>query len=105
MDVTSFVGLCVCVFCGGAGATAGKELVDYIADYLQTIRQRRVFPDVQPGYIRRLCPDQAPQAGEDWDAIFADVERVVMPGVSLTTNPKKKQTKKNNPNLLLLGFT
>ena len=26
--------------------------------------------------------EQAPELGEDWDTIFADVERVVMPGVS-----------------------
>lgn len=60
----------------------GKEMVDYIADYLENIRQRRVFPDVKPGYIRSLVPERAPELGEDWDAIFADVERVVMPGVS-----------------------
>ena len=57
--------------------------MDYIADYLQTIRKRRVFPDVKPGYIRDLLPDQAPQTGQDWDTIFADVERVIMPGVSV----------------------
>lgn len=60
----------------------GKEMVDYIADYLQNIRQRRVFPDVKPGYIRTLLPDKAPDLGEDWDTIFSDVERVIMPGVS-----------------------
>jgi hypothetical protein len=57
-------------------------MVDYIADYLQDIRQRRVFPDVKPGYIRNLVPEQAPELGEDWDTIFSDVERVIMPGVS-----------------------
>lgn len=57
-------------------------MVDYIADYLQNIRERRVFPDVKPGYIRHLLPDHAPEMGEDWDTIFGDVERVIMPGVS-----------------------
>lgn len=60
----------------------GKETVDYIADYLENIRKRRVFPDVTPGYIRQLLPDEAPQKGEKWEAIFKDVERVIMPGVS-----------------------
>ena len=32
----------------------GKEMVDYIADYLETVRERRVFPDVRPGYMREL---------------------------------------------------
>ena len=56
-------------------------MVDYIADYLETIRERRVFPDVKPGYMRELVNDTAPTDGEDWDCIFKDVERVIMPGV------------------------
>ncbi len=59
----------------------GKETVDYIADYLENIRSRRVFPDVIPGYMRELLPKEAPQKGENWDDIFKDVERVIMPGV------------------------
>ena len=35
----------------------GKEMVDYIADYLENIRERRVFPAVAPGYMRHLIPD------------------------------------------------
>ena len=74
----------------------GKEMVDYIADYLEniryiqnniskrlcnfvlTFRERRVFPEVKPGYLRDLVPDKAPDMGEDWDSIFADVERCEM---------------------------
>lgn len=55
-------------------------MVDYIADYLENIRDRRVFPDVQPGYMRSLMPDHAPVEGEEWSAIFNDIERVIMPG-------------------------
>lgn len=56
-------------------------MIDYIADYLQNIRQRRVFPNVSPGYMRTLVPETAPQDGEPWEDIFRDVERVIMPGV------------------------
>ena len=59
----------------------GKEMVDYIADYLENIRTRRVFPNVVPGYMRELVPDHAPVEGEAWENIFRDVERVIMPGV------------------------
>ncbi|GAU92267.1 hypothetical protein RvY_04368 [Ramazzottius varieornatus] len=65
----------------------GKEMVDYIADYLQNIRSRRVFPNVQPGYMRELVPDSAPENGEPWEAIFGDIERVVMPGVTHWQSP------------------
>ncbi|KAM3624806.1 uncharacterized protein V6R79_001853 [Siganus canaliculatus] len=59
----------------------GKELVDYITHYLDTIRDRRVIPDVKPGYMKELLPDTAPTEPEDWESIFSDIEKVIMPGV------------------------
>ncbi|XP_053722191.1 histidine decarboxylase [Synchiropus splendidus] len=59
----------------------GKQMVDYITEYLVSIRERRVIPDVKPGYLRDLMPDSAPAEPEDWDNIFSDIEKVVMPGV------------------------
>uniref|UniRef100_A0AAQ4P3E6 Histidine decarboxylase n=1 Tax=Gasterosteus aculeatus aculeatus TaxID=481459 RepID=A0AAQ4P3E6_GASAC len=58
-----------------------KELVDYITQYLGSIRERRVIPDVKPGYMKELLPDTAPTEPEDWESIFKDIERVIMPGV------------------------
>ncbi|KAK0067768.1 histidine decarboxylase, partial [Biomphalaria pfeifferi] len=55
--------------------STAKETVDYIVDYLHNIRQRRVFPDVKPGYMQALVPDSAPEQPDTWDDIFADVER------------------------------
>lgn len=54
--------------------------MDYIADYLETIKTRRVFPNVKPGYMKNLLPEEAPNEGESWQEIFIDVERVIMPG-------------------------
>ncbi|KAM4602597.1 histidine decarboxylase [Polymixia lowei] len=59
----------------------GKELVDYITEYLGSIRERRVIPDVKPGYMRELLPDSAPTEPEEWESIFEDIEKVIMPGV------------------------
>ncbi|XP_064843416.1 histidine decarboxylase-like [Oncorhynchus masou masou] len=61
----------------------GKEMVDYITRYLTTIRERKVTPgpEVKPGYMRALLPDSAPTDPEDWDCIFRDIEKVIMPGV------------------------
>ncbi|XP_076025678.1 histidine decarboxylase [Genypterus blacodes] len=59
----------------------GKELVDYITQYLSSIRERRVIPDVKPGYMRELLPDAAPAEPEEWESIFNDIEKVIMPGV------------------------
>jgi histidine decarboxylase len=62
-------------------------MVDYIADYLENIRERRVFPNVQPGYLRLLLPEAAPLDGEDWPAIFMDIERAIMPGITHWQSP------------------
>uniref|UniRef100_A0A4W5MJA6 Histidine decarboxylase n=1 Tax=Hucho hucho TaxID=62062 RepID=A0A4W5MJA6_9TELE len=60
-----------------------NEMVDYITRYLTTIRERKVTPgpEVKPGYMRELLPDSAPTDPEDWDCIFRDIEKVIMPGV------------------------
>lgn len=34
----------------------GKEMVDYIVEYLETLDTRRVTPSVEPGYLRHLIP-------------------------------------------------
>lgn len=62
----------------------GKEMVDYIADYLDTIENRRVTPAIEPGYLKHLVPLEAPQKPEDWDDIMKDVEDKIMPGVRPT---------------------
>ena len=61
---------------------SAKQMIDYAADYLENIRDRRTLPNVEPGYLRPMLPDHAPEEGEEWDAVFRDVERVIMPGVS-----------------------
>uniref|UniRef100_A0AAY4DT81 Histidine decarboxylase n=1 Tax=Denticeps clupeoides TaxID=299321 RepID=A0AAY4DT81_9TELE len=59
----------------------GEAMVDYITEYLTKIREKRVYPDVQPGYMRDLLPENAPTDAEDWETIFQDFETVVMPGM------------------------
>uniref|UniRef100_A0A1I8I727 Histidine decarboxylase n=1 Tax=Macrostomum lignano TaxID=282301 RepID=A0A1I8I727_9PLAT len=66
----------------------GKEMVDFIADYLENIRSYRVFPDVEPGYMRAMVPDGAPERGEKWDQIFADFQSAVMPGMTHWQSPR-----------------
>uniref|UniRef100_A0A8D1D4W6 Aromatic-L-amino-acid decarboxylase n=2 Tax=Sus scrofa TaxID=9823 RepID=A0A8D1D4W6_PIG len=60
----------------------GKEMVDYMADYLEGIEGRQVYPDVQPGYLRPLIPATAPQEPDTFEDILQDVEKIIMPGGS-----------------------
>ncbi|XP_048468580.1 aromatic-L-amino-acid decarboxylase [Rhincodon typus] len=67
--------------------TRGKQMVDYITDYLKFIEQRPVYPAVQPGYLRPLIPDSAPQEPDSFEDLMKDVERVIMPGVTHWQSP------------------
>ena len=58
-------------------------MVDFIADYLTTVRTHRVIPDVKPNYMRPLIDEEAPEHGEPWEKIFNDINRVIMPGVCI----------------------
>ncbi|XP_057344783.1 histidine decarboxylase isoform X6 [Manis pentadactyla] len=62
----------------------GKEMVDYIWQYLSTVRERRVTPDVRPGYLRAQLPEAAPEEPDSWDSIFGDIERIIMPGSTVS---------------------
>ena len=59
-----------------------KEVVDYVTGYHNNIRQRRPLPNVEPGYMKALIPETAPDDPEKWEDVFGDIERVIMPGVS-----------------------
>ncbi|GAB1295820.1 Aromatic-L-amino-acid decarboxylase [Apodemus speciosus] len=65
----------------------GKEMVDYIADYLDGIEGRPVYPDVEPGYLRPLIPTTAPQEPETYEDIIKDIEKIIMPGVTHWHSP------------------
>uniref|UniRef100_A0A8C7Q1I5 Aromatic-L-amino-acid decarboxylase n=1 Tax=Oncorhynchus mykiss TaxID=8022 RepID=A0A8C7Q1I5_ONCMY len=60
----------------------GKEMVDLIADYLENIEQRTVYPDVEPGYLRSLIPEEAPEEPDTYEDVVKDIERVIMPGAA-----------------------
>ena len=63
----------------------GKEMVDWIADYMKNVSEKRVIPDpdiIQPGYLREILPNSAPMKGEAWEDIMEDVNTAILPGVS-----------------------
>ncbi|EFA03415.1 aromatic-L-amino-acid decarboxylase [Tribolium castaneum] len=65
----------------------GKEIIDYIADYCDTIRQRQVVSSVEPGYLKNLLPAEAPEAGDSWPQVLQDLNRVIAPGLTHWHSP------------------
>uniref|UniRef100_A0A665U863 Aromatic-L-amino-acid decarboxylase n=1 Tax=Echeneis naucrates TaxID=173247 RepID=A0A665U863_ECHNA len=65
----------------------GKEMIDYVAEYLENVEQRPVYPDLEPGYLRSLIPSEAPLEPESYEDIMKDMERVIMPGITHWHSP------------------
>jgi aromatic-L-amino-acid decarboxylase len=57
------------------------ELADWIADYREKIETLPVAPNARPGAIIDALPKQAPEEGELLDRIFADIRRLIVPGM------------------------
>jgi aromatic-L-amino-acid/L-tryptophan decarboxylase len=65
----------------------GHELVEWIADYLEHPDRYPVLSRVKPGDIVAALPTAAPEEGEPFDAIMADFERVLVPGLTHWNHP------------------
>uniref|UniRef100_A0A0K0DXG0 Aromatic-L-amino-acid decarboxylase n=1 Tax=Strongyloides stercoralis TaxID=6248 RepID=A0A0K0DXG0_STRER len=58
----------------------GKQMIDIVADYWDSMRDRKPLPNVQPGFMKDLIPSEPPIKGEEWKEIFKDIEDVVLQG-------------------------
>ena len=65
----------------------GHAVVDWIADYQRRVETLPVLSQVQPGEIRAQLPPTAPEHGEPFDTILADVDRLIMPGITHWQSP------------------
>ncbi len=65
----------------------GHELIDRIADYRAGVAARPVRAQVAPGAIRAALPKSAPATPEPFAAIFADLDNLILPGLSHFNHP------------------
>ncbi|CAN0887471.1 Tyrosine decarboxylase [Linum grandiflorum] len=65
----------------------GHLLVDFIADYYTNIQQFPVLSQVQPGYLRQLLPQSAPETSEPIEKIIADIQTHIIPGITHWQHP------------------
>ncbi|HXP35069.1 MAG TPA: pyridoxal-dependent decarboxylase [Chthoniobacterales bacterium] len=63
------------------------QLADWIADFRENIDKLRVAPDAKPGAIRAELSAQAPEQGEAFEKILADIDRVIVPGMTHWSHP------------------
>ncbi len=67
---------------------AGYRVIDWIADYRASIESRRVMASSEPGEIKASLPASPPLQPEPFDALLADFDRVVGPGITHWQHPR-----------------
>jgi aromatic-L-amino-acid decarboxylase len=65
----------------------GHTLIDWIADYRERIEALPVMSRVQPGEIAAMLPGAPPQKAEGLADVIADLERIVLPGITHWNHP------------------
>lgn len=65
----------------------GNAALEFAANYMETVRYKAVLPDVEPGYLSKLIPGEAPQKSEKWQDVLNDVERCIIPGMTHWSSP------------------
>ncbi|KAL1162073.1 hypothetical protein V6Z11_A07G177800 [Gossypium hirsutum] len=65
----------------------GHKMVDFIADYYKTIENFPVLSQVEPGYLRNLLPDSAPNQPDSFQHVLDDIQAKILPGVTHWQSP------------------
>src|SRR5689334_12873745 len=66
---------------------AGHKLIDWIADYLDGVDKYPVLSRVKPGDIAAQLPAAARDDGRPYDALAADFESKLLPGITHWNHP------------------
>ena len=55
-------------------------MIDWIADYRERVAELPVRSPVEPGAVRARLPASPPREPQTFDAIFQDLEEILVPG-------------------------
>ncbi len=65
----------------------GHQVIDWIATYLEDMRPYPVLSRVAPGEIKAALPATPPVLPERMEAILADFDRIILPGITHWNHP------------------
>jgi aromatic-L-amino-acid/L-tryptophan decarboxylase len=66
----------------------GRAALDWVADYLERIRELPVLAQVQPGEIRSALPASPPERGEPFENVLRDLDDVLLRGITHWNHPR-----------------
>ena len=61
---------------------------EWVARYLEGVRERPVLARVEPGEIRAALPASPPEAAEPFAAVLRDLDEVLLPGITHWNHPR-----------------
>ena len=64
------------------------ELVDWIADYMDGVRDYPVKAQVKPGEVRAKLGHKPPLEGEDFSDVVDDFKTIILPGITHWQHPR-----------------
>jgi aromatic-L-amino-acid/L-tryptophan decarboxylase len=62
-------------------------MVDWMADYLETIENLPVKSQVEPHQIYNQLPSSPPESSESMETIFEDFKKIILPGITHWQSP------------------
>lgn len=65
----------------------GHELIDWIADYFDSIEELPVLAAIEPGDLKAQLPSAPPTHGEPMEQIIADLDRLIVPALTHWSHP------------------
>ena len=66
---------------------AGRLVVDWIARYMEEVERYPVLSPARPGEVRAKLPPRPPAGGDEVEAWLADIDEIVMPGITHWQSP------------------
>lgn len=66
---------------------AGYQLIDWIADYLNSIEKYPVMSQIKPGDISKQIPVAPPVNGEKIEKVLSDIDKVLIDGITHWNHP------------------
>jgi aromatic-L-amino-acid/L-tryptophan decarboxylase len=66
----------------------GRAALEWVAGYLEGVRDRPVLARVEPGEIRARLPASPPDRAEPFDAVLRDLDEILLPGITHWNHPR-----------------
>jgi aromatic-L-amino-acid/L-tryptophan decarboxylase len=88
----------------GEFRAVAHRVVDLVAEYLEQIEERPVFPNVEPTTLNRLFDEPLPETGMSSDSVLDELERKLLPYCTHVGHPGYFGLITPSPNLMgILG--